>query len=171
MENPAKITAVRRVEWSDTDAAGVFHWGTAFRMVEAAEALLHERLGIRERTFGSTPRVHVEVTYTRELRFFDRVDVELEVTTVGRTSLRYAFTLTPHGQEEPAVGPVASRASCAAAPGGLARAGTARASTVKTAAAARAGRNAGAYESLGAPERGAPGLGVRWIMGMLRGCG
>lgn len=103
MENPAKITAVRRVEWSDTDAAGVFHWGTAFRMVEAAEALLHERLGIRERTFGSTPRVHVEVTYTRELRFFDRVDVELEVTTVGRTSLRYAFTLTPHGQEEPAV--------------------------------------------------------------------
>ena len=103
MENGAKITAVRRVEWSDTDAAGVFHWMTAFRLVEAAEALLHERLGIRERTFGQTPRVHVETTFHRELHFFDRVDVELRVASVGRTSLRYAFVLTPHGEEEAAV--------------------------------------------------------------------
>lgn len=103
MADPARIVAVRRVEWSDTDAAGVFHWGTAFRMVEAAEALLHDRLGIRERTFGRTPRVHVEASYSREFRFFERVAVELRVASVGRTSLRYAFALRPEGEQEAGV--------------------------------------------------------------------
>lgn len=105
MEKPAKITVARRVEWSDTDAAGVFHWNTAFRMVEAAEALLHERLGVRERTFGATPRVHVEASFNREFRFFDRVEVELSVASVGRTSLRYAFALRPYDEEGPTTEP------------------------------------------------------------------
>jgi acyl-CoA thioesterase FadM len=90
----ASITIPRRIEWIDTDARGIYHWVTIVRYVEAAEALLHERLGIRERTFGRTPRVHFTVDFHRELRFFDEVRVTLAVGAVGRTSVRYRFDLT-----------------------------------------------------------------------------
>jgi acyl-CoA thioesterase FadM len=99
---PARIALVRRIEWSDTDAAGVYHWSTVFRLVEAAEARLHDRLGIREYTFGRTPRVHVSCDFHRELAFFDAVRTELAVAEVGRSSVRYAFTLYPEGEEQPA---------------------------------------------------------------------
>ena len=101
-EAPASIRLVRRIEWRDTDAAGVYHWSTAFRLVEAAEAVLHDRLGIRDHTFGRTPRVHVSCDFHRELRFFDAVRTELSVARVGRTSAQYDFTLAPAGEDEPA---------------------------------------------------------------------
>ena len=88
----------RRVEWIDTDAAGIYHWTTAFRLAEAAEAELHTRLGIADRTFGATPRVSVAADFRRSLRFNDRVDVALTVDAVGRTSLRYNVVITgPEG--------------------------------------------------------------------------
>lgn len=98
-DDPARVTLVRRIEWGDTDAAGVYHWATVFRLVEAAEAVLHDRLGIRGYTFGTTPRVHVSCDFRRELSFFDAVRVELAVTDVGRSSVRYAFTLAREGEE------------------------------------------------------------------------
>lgn len=101
-EAPASIHLVRRIEWRDTDAAGVYHWSTAFRLVEAAEAVLHDRLGIRDHTFGRTPRVHVTCDFHRELRFFAAVRTELSVARVGRTSARYAFSLVPEGEDDPA---------------------------------------------------------------------
>lgn len=101
-DTPARVTLVRRIEWGDTDAAGVYHWSTVFRLVEAAEAVLHDRLGIREHTFGATPRVHVSCDFRRELAFFDAVRVELVVAEVGRSSVRYAFTLYRDGEDEPA---------------------------------------------------------------------
>lgn len=93
MPEPARIVVRRRIEWMDTDAAAVYHWTTTFRLMEAAEAVLHDRLGIRERTFGRTPRVHVEADFRRELRFYDLVDLEFRVERVGATSVRYGFAL------------------------------------------------------------------------------
>jgi acyl-CoA thioesterase FadM len=96
---PASIVLRRRIEWVDTDAAGVYHWTSAFRLVESAEAALHTALGIADRTFGATPRVAIEADFQRPLRFNDRVDVELSVIAVGRSSIRYAFALHgPDGQ-------------------------------------------------------------------------
>lgn len=101
-DTPASVTLIRRIEWMDTDAAGIYHWSTTFRLVEAAEAVLHERLGIRERTFGRTPRVHVSADFHRELEFFDAVELHLSVASLGRTSARYTFTLRPEGEADPA---------------------------------------------------------------------
>ena len=89
----ARVTIVRRVEWMDTDAAGIYHWTTVFRFAEAAEAALHDGLGIAEITFGATPRVAVSAEFQRPLRFYDRVEVELAVEAVGRTSMRYAVVI------------------------------------------------------------------------------
>jgi acyl-CoA thioesterase FadM len=99
-DDPARITLVRRIEWRDTDAAGVYHWSTVFRLVEAAEAALHDRLGIRQHTFGRTPRVHVSCDFRLELAFYDAVRIELVVAEVGRTSVRYAFSLYAEEEEE-----------------------------------------------------------------------
>lgn len=97
MSELASITVRRRVEWSDTDAAGIYHWLTAFRLVEAAEAELHDRLRIRRETFGRMPRASASADFRAPLRFFDAADVELRVTAVGRSSVGYAFTVSIEG--------------------------------------------------------------------------
>jgi acyl-CoA thioester hydrolase len=101
LPNPARIVLHRRIEWIDTDAAGIYHWTTAFRLAEAAEAALHTALGIADRTFGATPRVSVAAQFERPLRFNDPVEVELAVEAVGRSSVRYALAIT--GPDGPAM--------------------------------------------------------------------
>jgi acyl-CoA thioester hydrolase len=98
---PARISLRRRIEWIDTDAAGIYHWTTAFRLAEAAEAALHTALGFADVTFGATPRVRVRADFKRALRFNDAVDVTLAVVDVGRTSVRYALAIAH--EEAPAV--------------------------------------------------------------------
>ncbi|GAA4972581.1 thioesterase family protein [Yinghuangia aomiensis] len=87
---PASVVVERRVEWSDTDAAGHHHFSAVQRWAEAAEAVLLGRLGLRN-LFGSTPRVHYEADFLRRLWFGETVRVELRVTKVGTSSLHYAF--------------------------------------------------------------------------------
>lgn len=89
----ARISIRRRVDWMDTDAAGIYHWTTALRMAEAAEAALHTALGISDRTFGRTPRLRVGCDFRTPARFNELLDIELEVTEIGRTSLTQRFRL------------------------------------------------------------------------------
>jgi len=100
LPDPASVVLRRRIEWMDTDAAGIYHWTTVFRLAEAAEAALHTALGIAEFTFGATPRVAVQASFARPLRFNDRVEVALTVTRLGRTSVEYALAVT--GDQGPA---------------------------------------------------------------------
>jgi len=93
LSDPARVVLRRRIEWMDTDAAGIYHWTTVFRLAEAAEAALHTALGIADFTFGATPRVAVEATFSRSLRFNDPVEVSLTVTRVGRASVTYALAV------------------------------------------------------------------------------
>ncbi|MBT2447678.1 AMP-binding protein [Streptomyces sp. ISL-43] len=90
------VVVERRVEWTDTDAAGHYHHSTVVRWVEAAEAVLLRRLGLSH-LFGSTPRVHFEADYRARLWFGEAVRTELRITKVGTSSLHYAFTV--HGEE------------------------------------------------------------------------
>ena len=94
LPDPARVVLRRRIEWMDTDAAGIYHWTTVFRLAEAAEAALHTALGIADRTFGATPRVAVQATFAQSLRFNDPVEVALEVTSVGRTSVEYRLAIS-----------------------------------------------------------------------------
>lgn len=95
---PASIRIRRRIEWIDTDAAGIYHWTTVCRLAEAAEAELHRALGISELTFGVSPRVAVRFEFKRRLRFDDPVEVELRVVQVGRSSVSYEVEIVgPEG--------------------------------------------------------------------------
>src|SRR6201995_3564380 len=90
---PARAVPRRRIEWMDPDAAGIYHWTTVFRLAEAAEAALHTALGIAGFTFGATPRVAVQASFARSLRFNDPVEVELTVAALGRTSVEYRLAI------------------------------------------------------------------------------
>ena len=105
--NAARIALRRRIEWMDTDAAGIYHWTTAFRLAEAAEAALHTALGFADVTFGATPRVRVQADFKRALRFNDAVEVTLAVVAVGRTSVRYRLAIA-HGDALAAEGEITS---------------------------------------------------------------
>jgi acyl-CoA thioester hydrolase len=88
------VTIRRRVQWIDTDAAGIWHHSLVLRWAEEAEAELHRKLGIIEQTFGATPRVRTEFNFDTPVRFDDQVDITLTVTALGDTSVTYDVDVT-----------------------------------------------------------------------------
>lgn len=90
----ASISIRRRVQWMDTDAAGIWHHSVVIRWAEEAEAELHRRLGIIDETFGATPRVRTEFDFGVPLSFDDVVDITLTVSDLGTTSITYLIEVT-----------------------------------------------------------------------------
>lgn len=88
---PAQITLRRLVEFPDIDISGHYHNSAVIRWIEAAEAVLHSRLGIAQLTFGFHPRLQLDIRFHDRLYFLDEIDIDLTVIHVGRTSVRYAF--------------------------------------------------------------------------------
>lgn len=96
--HPVSIAVRRSLEWIDTDAAGIWHFSAALRMIEYAETELHRRLGIADRTVGRSPRVRIELDYLAPVRFAEEVVTTLTVTRIGRSSLTYEAVLEgPNG--------------------------------------------------------------------------
>jgi acyl-CoA thioester hydrolase len=86
----------RRVEFSDTDMAGIVHYSNFFRYMEAAEHAFFRSLGfsIVARPGNppvSWPRVRAECHYAQPLRFEDEVEVHLLVSEKKSRSLSYQF--------------------------------------------------------------------------------
>jgi acyl-CoA thioester hydrolase len=86
----------RRVEFADTDMAGIVHFANFFRFMEATEqAFLRSRgLSVAMEWEGEPigfPRVSASCDFLRPVRFEDVVEIGLEVAHVGRKAVRYAF--------------------------------------------------------------------------------
>jgi acyl-CoA thioester hydrolase len=86
----AEVTVAGRVEWMDTDAAGIHHNSAITRFAEAAEAELARGLGL-DGYFAVAPRVRYEVTYEAPLFFGQPVSTVLYVERVGMSSLTFVF--------------------------------------------------------------------------------
>lgn len=100
MDSAGKPSATvrRRIEFVDTDASGRYHYATAMRLFEAAEAELLDQLGLLEEIYQSMPRAHVEFDYRRVLRFRDEVESTVWVERVGRSSVTLGFELRSEGE-------------------------------------------------------------------------
>ncbi|MGH2674408.1 MAG: acyl-CoA thioesterase [Actinomycetota bacterium] len=94
---PASVTVRRRIMWFDTDASTKYHNTAPLRLMEEAESVLLDRIGIVRDVYGWLPRAHVTMDYRRPVRFWDEVDVALEVTEVGGTSITYGFEIRSDG--------------------------------------------------------------------------
>jgi acyl-CoA thioester hydrolase len=101
MSEPFRIR--RRVDFADTDMAGIIHFSNYFRYMEFAEvAFLRERgLSVTMMQGAETisfPRVSAMCDFLHPLRFDDVVDIEVQVERVGRKSVTYTFTFTHQGK-------------------------------------------------------------------------
>ena len=99
-----KIT--RRVEFSETDMAGIVHYSNFFRYMEAAEHAFFRSLGLSvfPRKPGPPvgwPRVHATCDFSAPLRFEDEVEVHLLIAKKKSKALTYAFRLRKLNAEEP----------------------------------------------------------------------
>lgn len=96
----------RRIEFAETDMAGIVHFSNFFRMMEAAEHAFFRSLGfsIHSRTGEETvgwPRVSATCDYVRPLRFEEEVEIHLLVGELRPRSVRYEFVFRkqPEGLE------------------------------------------------------------------------
>jgi acyl-CoA thioester hydrolase len=87
---------VRRVEFSETDMAGIMHYSNYFRFMETAEHAFFRSLGFSIVTEHvdppvGWPRVHAQCDFKQPLRFEDEVEVHLLVSEKRSKSLSYVF--------------------------------------------------------------------------------
>ena len=81
---PSTHTITRRVEFSDTDLAGIMHFSNFFRFMETAEHGFFRSLGLsifKDKTHPEVgwPRVHAECDYDAPVTFDDQVEIHLLV--------------------------------------------------------------------------------------------
>lgn len=119
----SEFRLTRRVQFHETDAAGIVHFSCFFRYMEEAEHGLWRAAGLSiappDARVGF-PRVAASFEFLRPLRFEDEFEVLLEVTRKSAKSLSYRATVTRDGE-------VAARGTLAVAcvtraPGGPMRA-------------------------------------------------
>ncbi len=119
MATPFRI--VRRVEFGDTDMAGIMHFANFFRFMEVAETAFLRARGLSvawtENGVGyGFPRVSAACDYEKPLRFEDEAVIAVTLEKVGAKSLSYRFEFSRDGQPI-AVGRM-SGVYCRKGPGG-----------------------------------------------------
>lgn len=87
----------RRVQFDDTDMAGIVHFAAYFRYMEEAEHVFYRALDfpLHEKGFRrgvGVPRVHARCDFLAPLRFEDMVRIHLVVRDKKRVSLHYDFS-------------------------------------------------------------------------------
>jgi acyl-CoA thioester hydrolase len=93
---PSEFTYSRRVQFRETDAAGIMHFSQFFVWMEEAEHAFFRSLGlsIHEGTGAQHvgwPRVSAQCDYKAPLRFEDEALVQLRVCEKRAKSLSYEF--------------------------------------------------------------------------------
>ena len=94
-----------RVTFSETDAAGVMHFASYFRLMEDAEHDLYRTIGTSamhrtENEEIGPPRVQVECEYRAPLFFEDVVEILVRVMEIGERKIRYSFDFYRVGNAE-----------------------------------------------------------------------
>ena len=92
---PYEFKTTRRVEFAETDMAGIMHFSNFFRFMETAEHGFYRSLGFsvdaQEALGVGWPRVHASCDYKRPLRFEDEVEIHLLVREVRDKTIAFEF--------------------------------------------------------------------------------
>src|SRR3972149_1498377 len=97
--NPFRYS--RRVEFAETDMAGIVPFSIVFRYMEEAEHALWRAAGLAIATPGEEvgwPRVAAAFDYKAPLRFQEEFEVTVEVASVSRRTIDYAFDVILEGR-------------------------------------------------------------------------
>jgi 4-hydroxybenzoyl-CoA thioesterase/acyl-CoA thioester hydrolase len=124
---PEVFRTTRRVEFCETDAAGIAHFSSFFLYMEQAEHAFLRSVGLSVSSdlpgaaphaapvHISWPRVKAECEFKSPVKFESLLDIAVRIARMGEKSVTYAFEITENGR------PVASgrmiSVCCAVAPG------------------------------------------------------
>jgi len=100
---PAEFTYTRRVQFAETDMAGIAHFANFFRWMEEAEHAMFRAAGlsVQMQLDGmeiSWPRVSVGCEFVRPVRFEDELSLGLRVVRLGDKSINLEVEFTKGGE-------------------------------------------------------------------------
>ena len=101
---PGRFRISEFVRWSDIDLAGIICYGAYVRFFEIAETELFRAAGfpyaeLFERFDFWLPRAQLHFEFRHPARLDERLDVEIWVAHLGRSSLRLQFEVRRSGAE------------------------------------------------------------------------
>ena len=98
MNQEACFRVQERVRWSDIDSSGIILWSAYTRLVEMAESELFRAAGFPYGTLWDRldvwlPRVQFHIDYRSPVRLDDLLDVEIWISRIGRSSIRFELAM------------------------------------------------------------------------------
>ncbi len=101
---PTEYITKRKIEFTDTDMAGIVHFSRFFIFMETAEHEFLRSLGTSVATEWNGdkigwPRLAASCEYLSPLHFEDEVDIRLSVSNKGTKSLTYQFHFSLEGKD------------------------------------------------------------------------
>jgi YbgC/YbaW family acyl-CoA thioester hydrolase len=101
MTTPFRTT--RRIEFADTDMAGIVHFANFFRFMESAEVEFLRSKGLSvalpwEGQKLGFPRVAASCDYIKPVTFQDQVEVTVTLEKLGNKSVTYGFEFWKDGE-------------------------------------------------------------------------
>ena len=97
----AAFSLKRRVQFSETDVAGIVHFSNYFRYFEDAEHALWRQAGLSIHPHDSPigwPRISASCEYRRPLRFEQEFDIVVHIAEMTRRTIRYSGTIMSNGE-------------------------------------------------------------------------
>ena len=94
---PSEHRLRRRVQFYETDLAGIVHFSWFFRYMEEAEHALWREAGLSiapRRADVIFPRINAAFEYHSPLRFEEEFDVHIRVAAMTEKTMRYACDVT-----------------------------------------------------------------------------
>lgn len=91
----------RRVQFHETDAAGIVHFSWFFRYMEEAEHALWRAAGLSIAAPGAEigwPRVAASFEFTKPLRFEDEFEVRLWIAAKTKKTIQYKALIASAGE-------------------------------------------------------------------------
>ena len=103
------FSTTRRVEFGDTDMAGIMHFANFFRFMEVAESDFLRTLGLSVSWFADGvkwgfPRVSATCDFQKPAKFQDLLTVTVTLEKLGAKSVSYRFDFSNQRGEPIAVG-------------------------------------------------------------------
>jgi acyl-CoA thioester hydrolase len=98
---PNELRLFRRVQFSETDVAGIVHFSNFFRYFEDAEHELWRQAGLSihpEKSAIGWPRVAAACEFFRPLKFEQEFEIALRIAEITKRTIRYDGTITRGGE-------------------------------------------------------------------------
>jgi acyl-CoA thioester hydrolase len=99
-KRPSGWRVSRRVQFSETDVAGLVHFSNFFRYFEDAEHAMWREAGLSihpEHSPVGWPRVSAACEFHRPLRFEQEFEITVRISELGKRTISYSGEITREG--------------------------------------------------------------------------